>query len=107
MLHINLQGFRRVEGLRQTEVDDLDLVAVVRDAEDVFWLDIEMKNAARMDVSDSFADLSHEMDAFAFGEFVIVTRDSFHQFTTADTSHEHRIEIRLTTIISTHQRQLS
>lgn len=61
-----LDTLARVEFSRETEIDNFNLVTVRRDTEYVFGFDVEMQNGPRMDVRNTLADLTHEMNTFTF-----------------------------------------
>ena len=79
----------RVELSRQSEVDDLDLVAIGRDAQHVVRLEIKVNNLPEVHVGDRLADLAHEVDTLTFRQHVVIADDSLQQFLTCHATHTH------------------
>ena len=77
-------GFLGIVPASQSEVDDLDLVAVQSDAEDVLRFQIEVEDVLGVHVLDALADLPQEVDALLLSQFVIVIDHPLQQFMSAD-----------------------
>ena len=85
----DLEALRRIKLPGKSEVDDFDLVGVGRDAEDVLWFEVEMKNLFAVHVEDCVADLSHKVNALAFRQHVVIADDSLQQLTTTHAVQPH------------------
>ena len=74
-----------VEAPGQAEVDDLDQVAALGDAQDVLRLEVKVKDALAVHVGDPAADLAHEVHAVTLRQAEVVAADTLKQLASADT----------------------
>ena len=93
----HLEALRRVELAREPEVDDLDLIAIGRDAENVLGLQVEMEDVLGVHERDRLADLAHEVDALALRQHVVGVDDALEKFSASKAA----INITMVTLLMT------
>jgi len=85
----HLETFWRINFSRESKVNNLDFVTVESHAKNVLRFEVKMKNKTRMNVWDSIAQLSNEVNTLPLRQHVVITYNSLHQLPSSNTAHTH------------------